>query len=219
MSRDQWYFISSNHQFWTDIPALLVAFHNRVPSLRIFLKRELLWLPIVGIGCWVLDFPFMKRYSQSYLKQHPEKQDQDLTITRRACQRYKDTPVTILNFTEGTRFRPEKHRRQKSPYRHLLRPKAGGFAYALHAMNGKIKTLLDVTIVYPNEPGGLWQFLSGSISKIIIRVEKSLIPEEYLDGDYLNDFSFKTRFQNWVNDCWQKKDELIEHILQQEAPA
>jgi 1-acyl-sn-glycerol-3-phosphate acyltransferase len=215
LSRNQWYFISSNHQFWTDLPALLIVFHNHVPSLKIFAKREILWIPIVGIGCWAIDFPFMKRYSQSYLKQHPEKRGEDLKITRKACERYKDTPVSILNFTEGTRFRPEKHRRQNSPYRHLLRPKAGGFAYALHAMGGRIKTLLDVTIVYPKEPGGLWQFLCGAVSQVIVRVEKSQISEEYLKGDYLNDSSFRTNFQNWVNECWQRKDDLIEQIRSQ----
>jgi 1-acyl-sn-glycerol-3-phosphate acyltransferase len=215
LSRDQWYFISSNHQFWTDIPTLLIVFHDHVPSLKIFAKKEILWIPIVGIGCWALDFPFMKRYSQTYLKQHPEKRGEDLKITRKACERYKDTPVSILNFTEGTRFRSDKHRRQNSPYRHLLRPKAGGFAYALHAMGGRINTLLDVTIVYPKEPGGLWQFLCGAVSHVIVRVEKSHISEAYLKGDYLNDSSFRTYFQNWVNERWQRKDDLIEQIRRQ----
>ncbi|MGD2272222.1 MAG: acyltransferase [Desulfobacterales bacterium] len=215
LDRHQWYFINSNHQFWTDIPVLLMVFRNHLPTLRVFAKREILWVPIVGVACWGMDFPFMKRYSRAYLKQHPEKRGEDLEITRRACQRYKDTPVAILNFIEGTRFRAQKHRGQQSPYRHLLRPRAGGFAYALYAMDGRISTLLDVTIVYPKEPGGLWRFLCGCISQIVVRVEKSQIPEEYLHGNYLKDQDFRTRFQRWVNEGWQKKDELIEQILQQ----
>jgi 1-acyl-sn-glycerol-3-phosphate acyltransferase len=215
LNRDQWYFINSNHQFWTDIPVLFMVFHKHVPSFRIFLKKELLWVPIVGTGCWVMDFPFMKRYSQTYLKNHPEKRGEDLEITRKACERYKEKPVSILNFIEGTRFRSEKHIRQQSPYRRLLRPKAGGFAYALYAMDGRINTLLDVTIVYSNGNAGFWQFLCGSISQVIVRVEKSRIPEEYLNGDYLDDRNFRTRFQNWVNARWRRKDELIEQILTQ----
>jgi 1-acyl-sn-glycerol-3-phosphate acyltransferase len=217
LSRDHWYFINSNHQFWTDIPALFMAFRNQLSTLKVFAKKEILWVPIVGIGCWGMDFPFMKRYSQSYLKRHPEKRGEDMKITRKACERYQDTPVSILIFIEGTRFRPAKHRRQNSPYRHLLLPKAGGFAYALNAMEGRINTLIDVTIVYPRGSGGLWQFLCGSISQIVVRVEKSRIPEEYLKGDYLDDGHFRARFQNWINQRWQRKDELIEQILAQES--
>ncbi len=155
----------------------------------------------------------MKRHSQSYIKKHPDKRGKDLMITRKACERYKDRPVSILNFIEGTRLRSEKQKRQQSPYRHLLRPKAGGFAYALHAMDNRITTLLDATIVYPDGWGGFWYFLCGRISKIIVRVEKCQIPQEFLNGDYLNDHNFKTNFQNWINERWEKKDELIEKIM------
>ena len=31
----------------------------------------------------------------------------------------------------------------------------------------------------------------------------------------MDDRNFRTRFQNWVNERWQRKDELIEQILTQ----
>ena len=134
----------------------------------------------------------------------------DLETTRKACERYRHTPVAILNFIEGTRFTKEKHARQQSPYRHLLRPKAGGFAFALAAMDGKIRNMLDVTIIYPPAPFTFWDYLCGRIEKIAVWIEKIPVPADFLRGDYLNDESFRDRFQAWVSALWQQKDDFIE---------
>jgi hypothetical protein len=50
-----------------------------------------------------------------------------------------------MNFVEGTRFTPAKHAAQQSPYKHLLKPKAGGLALALHVLGDRFDSLLDVT--------------------------------------------------------------------------
>src|SRR3546814_11538901 len=73
----------------------------------------------------------------------------DSDATRRACLRFRDPPVAVMNFVEGTRFTALKHQAQRSPYRHLLRPKAGGVAQVLSAMGELLHGVLDVTIVYP----------------------------------------------------------------------
>ena len=217
LQRDRWYFVNSNHQAWTDIPVLFTVFYRRIPALKFFLKKELIWVPIIGTACWAFDFPFMKRYSVAYLKKHPEKRGKDLEATRKACELYKYKPAAIINFIEGTRFTAEKHRRQNSPYRHLLRPKAGGMAFALHAMDGKIKDLINVTIVYPDRRIQLWDFLGGRISRIIIRVQQSRIPEEFLLGKYQKNSEFKKRFQIWLNQQWQVKDAQMKQIIQEES--
>jgi 1-acyl-sn-glycerol-3-phosphate acyltransferase len=36
-------------------------FHGRIPFLKFFLKQELIWVPVIGLAWWALDFPFMKR--------------------------------------------------------------------------------------------------------------------------------------------------------------
>ena len=155
----------------------------------------------------------MKRYSKKFLDAHPEKRGTDLETTKKMCERYRHTPVTILNFIEGTRFTPQKHSRQHSPYRRLLRPKAGGFAFALNAMDGKIKRMLDVTIVYPDGPHTFWDFLCGRVSHIIVRVKEQIIPDRFLHGNYMSDAVFREDFQMWVGDLWHAKDELIEKLL------
>ena len=137
----------------------------------------------------------------------------DLETTRRACERYRHTPVSILNFIEGTRFTPEKHARQGSPYRHLLKPKAGGFAFTLAAMDGRIREILDVTIIYPHRELTFWDYLCGRVEKIMVRVRKIPVPEQFLEGDYENDRDFRDAFQSWVSRLWRGKDDLIaEHV-------
>lgn len=213
LRKDEWYFVNSNHQSWTDIVVLLRTFGNKIPFPKFFLKKELAWIPILGSAWWALDYPFMKRYSKSYLERHPGMRGKDLETTRKMCERYAHAPVAILNFIEGTRFTPEKQEEQKSPYRHLLKPKAGGLAFALAAMDGKIKKILDVTILYPDGSARFWDFLCGRVSRIVVRVKEHLIPEEFLRGDYRGDEQFRENFQAWVRDMWNKKDELLEEMI------
>ena len=210
LSRKEWYFLNCNHQSWADILVLLVTFHGHIPFFKFFLKKQLIRVPLLGTAWWALDYPFMERFSKDFLEKNPYMKGKDLETTRKACARYRHTPVAILNFIEGTRFTKEKHARQQSPYRHLLRPKAGGFAFALAAMDGKIRNMLDVTIIYPPAPFTFWDYLCGRIETIAVRIEKITVPADFLQGDYLNDESFRGRFQAWVSELWQQKDDFIE---------
>jgi len=214
LRRDEWYFINCNHQSWADLPILMQTFEHRIPFYKIFAKKQLVWLPIIGQALWALDYPFMERYSREALARHPSKRGQDLANTRRLCRRYREAPVSILNFIEGTRFTPAKHRTQQSPYRHLLRPKAGGFAFALAALEGRITRLLDVTIAYPEGDTRFWAYLGGRIRRIVIRVRTIDIPERFLNGDYEEDAAFREAFQRWVRDLWAAKDALLDQLME-----
>lgn len=212
LRRDEWYLVGSNHQSWVDIVVLQRVFNHRIPFLKFFIKQPLIWVPVLGGAWWALDFPFMQRHSAAYLAQHPEARDQDWETTRLRCERFRDTPTTILNFLEGTRFRPDKHARQQSPYRHLLRPKIGGMAFTLEAMPDRLRTLLDVTLVYPDGPCTFGDLLMGRIRRVIVRVRQLTIPAELLGGDYRNDPEFRTVTQNWISQIWAEKDALIEEL-------
>ncbi len=213
LSLDDWYLVISNHQSWADIFVLQSIFNRRIPFLKFFIKQELIWVPVIGLAWWALDFPFIKRYSKEYLQKHPEKRGQDLEATRKACRKFLTTPISVMNFLEGTRFTDEKYGRQQSPYQHLLRPKAGGIALVLNAMGSAIQTMLNVTIVYPDGIPTFWDYLSGRTPNIIVRVEKSAIPPHFVQGDYMNDPEFKIEFQNWINALWQEKDDLIDQLI------
>lgn len=210
-----WYLLTSNHQAWTDILVLFKTLETKVSPIRYFLKEELRWVPILGQACWLLDFPFMKRHSAKAIARHPELRLQDINTTRRACEKFKKIPITMINFAEGTRFTTAKHQKQKSPYTHLLKPKAGGLAFALTAMDGQIKQILDITILYSPHRANFWDFCCGKIKKITVVLNVIPITEEWT-GDYLDDKEFRQRFQVQVNHLWQKKDALISQLLSQE---
>jgi len=212
----EWYLLLPNHQSWVDIFALMKAFCRKIPMLKFFLKWELAWVPFLGFIWKVLDFPFMKRYSRETLMKKPHLKGKDLEKTRKACEKFRDIPVAIINFVEGTRFTPAKHKKQKSPYRHLLKPKAGGIAFVLGAMGDQLNRILDVTIVYPGGVVSFWQFLCGKAKKIVVRVRDLPVAPELI-GDYFNDKAFKEGFQHWLNELWAHKDNEIEEILRREA--
>jgi len=213
LKRDDWQLVSSNHQSWVDIVVLQRVFNRRIPFLKFFIKQPLIWMPVLGGVWWGLDFPFMKRHSADYLARHPEARDQDWETTRRICARFRDTPTTLLNFLEGTRFRLDKHTRQESPYRHLLRPKAGGLAFALEALTDRLHTLLDVTIVYPEGRSTFPDLLLGRIHRVIVRVRSLDIPAELRGGDYRGDPEYRAAIQRWLGQIWAEKDALIEELL------
>ena len=213
LSYDDWYLVISNHQSWVDIFVLQHVFNKKIPFLKFFLKQELIWVPVIGLAWWALDFPFMKRYSKEQIARNPELRGKDLETTRKACERFKTTPVSVMNFLEGTRITPAKHQKQESPYRHLLKPKAGGIATALAVMNERMRTLLNVTIVYPNGKASFWEFLCGQTPRIIVHVEKLTVPQRFLRGDYLNDANYREQFQTWVWKMWEQKDALLNSYI------
>ena len=213
LRKDTSYLAVSNHQTWVDIPALIESLNRRTPFFKFFLKKELIWVPLLGLAWWGLDYPFMKRYSKAFLDKHPELKGKDLEITKAACELFKRQPVTVVNYLEGTRFTEAKHREQQSPYRYLLKPKAGGVAFVLAALGEQLDALLDVTIVYPgNKAPGFWALLNGSISRVIIDIRVRELDPALWAGDYENDPQFRQTVQAWVNQVWEEKDQRIEQL-------
>ncbi|MDU4254299.1 acyltransferase [Pseudomonas sp.] len=215
---DHSYLVTSNHQSWVDILVLQYQLNRRIPLLRFFLKQELIWVPVIGLCWWALDFPFMKRYTKAYLAKHPEKKGKDLETTRKACAKFSRIPVAIFNFLEGTRFTQAKHDEQKSPFPHLLKPKAGGIAFVLDAMGEQLRTLVNVTIHYPDGRPTFWCLLSGRLRSVVVRFEEMEIPRQFIGRSYDQDEGYRAEFQLWVNQLWERKDQLLAQ-LHREFPA
>lgn len=204
------YLVCCNHQSWNDILVLMKAFGRKAPFFKFFIKQELIWVPVLGLAWWGLDYPFMKRYTPEQIARDPSLKGKDLETTRKACERYQGQPVLILNFLEGTRFTPAKHERQQSPYRHLLKPKAGGYAFTLAAM-GQLE-LLDVTIVYPGGAQGFWEFVQGHVRRVVVEVRRLELPPELAAGSYEGDAEYRKRFQDWIAALWAEKDRRIAEL-------
>ncbi|MCR4533015.1 acyltransferase [Shewanella xiamenensis] len=215
LNQNSWYLLISNHLSGFDIAAQTYLLRNHIPMLKFFLKKELIYVPIMGLGCWALDMPFMDRTSPAKLKKNPKLKGKDLATTRRACEKFKNMPTSIINYVEGSRFTEDKRQRQGSPYRHLLRPKAGGIAFTLSAMGEQFTNLLDVTLVYPDAPDDvLFGVMNGKVRKIIVRVRALPVPQ--VDASrYFSESEYRVEFQRWLNQVWAEKDDQIAALLQQ----
>ena len=200
---NRWYLVLANHQTWVDILVMQKIFFRKIPFLKFFLKKELFWVPVLGLAWWALDYPFLER-SSSTLK--------DIETTKNACEKFRKVPVSVMNFVEGTRFTMEKHSEQHSPYSRLLKPKAGGIALVLATMGEQLHSILDVTIAYPEGAKSFWAFLCGEVSEIKVKVESLPIDEE-VSGDYFKDREFRKRFRDWLNALWVKKDKTLAALL------
>lgn len=215
LHKQGWYLLISNHLSGFDIAAQTYILRNNIPMLKFFLKKELLYVPIMGLGCWALDMPFMNRTSPEKLRKNPKLKGKDLQTTRRSCEKFKTIPTSIINYVEGSRFTIDKQARQNSPYRYLLKPKAGGIAFALSAMGEQFDALLNLTIVYPDAPKDILSgVMHGKVNKVIIRIEALPVPQ--VDSNqYFNDGQYRASFQRNLNDIWQQKDDLIHQLLEQ----
>ena len=194
LEKKEWYLVISNHQSWVDILALQTTLNQRIPMLKFFLKQELIWVPFLGLAWWALDFPFMKRYSKLEIQAKPHLKGKDLESTKKACEKFKHTPVSIINFVEGTRFTPQKKALQRdNNFTHLLNPKAGGIAFILGSMGEHLNKIIDVTIVYPGKAPTFWEYISGRVNKIVIDFQVIQLTDS-LTGDYFNDPEYKKYF-------------------------
>ena len=206
LKRDGWYLVIANHRSWVDILTLQTVLNRRVPFLKFFIKDSLRWVPILGLAWWALDMPFMKRYSKEQIARRPELRGTDLKATQRACEKFRDHPTAIINFVEGTRFTPAKRDSTRSPYQHLLRPKAGGIAFVIDALGPILRDVLDVTIVYPEGDASLWDVCCGRVTRIVVDVRRRGMPVRQAAGDYIADGDFRGRFQDWLSALWAEKD-------------
>jgi len=214
--RDGHLLVLCNHQSWVDIPVLQKLFNRRLPLLRFFLKSQLIWVPLLGLAWWALDFPFMKRYTRAQIERRPELAGRDIQATRRACAKFRHIPVAVMNFAEGTRFTPAKHAAQKSPFPHLLKPRGGGIAFVLDAMGESIERIVDVTIAYPGwdrSRPGLVDLCANRIEEIRVAIRTMPVPEFVRGLDYQNDSEDRRRFQEWVNQLWAEKQRGMEALL------
>ena len=218
LTTKDWYLVISNHQSWVDILVLQRVFNRKIPFLKFFLKKELIWVPFIGIAWWALDFPFMRRYSKAFLTKNPHLKGKDLETTKKACEKFQHKPVSVMNFIEGTRFTEQKWQKSGETYSKLLPPKAGGIAFVLSAMGTRLTRLVDVTIHYPEGTPSYWDFVSGKVSNINVNIKTILIEELFTKSIFsascLDDPEQKKIFQEWLNQVWQSKNAELESMEQ-----
>jgi len=175
-----------NHQSWFDIPILHHVVTGQGPILKFLIKRQLIWVPIIGWMCYALDFPRLNRGGSGSAR----KQDFD-AIEAASSSLHKERGALLI-FAEGTRITDEKHLNQKSPYKELLIPRPGGLKIAL-ATAPLDSPVLDITIDYKGGETNFWKCLHGANRDIDIHI-KEHNSSEILDA------------RSWLIDRWEEKD-------------
>jgi 1-acyl-sn-glycerol-3-phosphate acyltransferase len=201
------YLVICNHQSWVDIFILQRVFFRRIPLLKFFLKHELLYVPLIGLAWWALDFPFLRR--QISVKG----MENDLRAARKACERFRDLPISLVSFIEGTRFGGDKHKTQRSPYRHLLKPKLGALGMSVATLADHVDQLIDVTIAYPNGVPSLWDLLAGRVEGVQVFVQTVTIPEALTDAALIGKREWHLGMGRWIQSLWHDKDVLLTKVL------
>lgn len=211
------YLLMSNHQSWVDTSIVQYISENRLPLTRFFTKFELIYIPVIGQAFYFLDFPMMRRHSKEAIAKNPALKGKDIEEAKRACALLKDKPFTLLNYLEGTRFTQDKHDKQQSPYKYLLKPRAGGLSLAINALGKEMDGILDMTIVYPDGVPTYSDLWKGNIKRLGVDVRHVEIPDALFDavknGGYEHDEAIKAQMFAWIEEMWHQKDKRISAML------
>ena len=179
--------VVSNHRSWFDILVIQEVITGRGPILKFLIKRELVYVPVVGWICLALDFPRLNRGRDEAGR------EKDFASVAAAASRVNETPCALMNFAEGTRFTIAKRDRLGSDYDHLLNPKTGGFRIMLGALSADI---LDITLVYPVDDITFWRCLSGELKSVEIFIDR--YPRSSVEEP-----------RDWLDERWRQKEQRI----------
>lgn len=206
------YLLISNHLSGIDILVLSVVFHRKTPTMKFFMKKELLWtLPFAGLATWILGYPFMERHTSTQIRKNPELKNKDIETTKKACKKFIEHPSTIMNYVEGTRFSEEKRIQKDSPYQHLLKPKTTGIAIVANELHKELGGIIDATLAYKPKKISFWKFACGDFKELVCHYRLLPITPELL-GDYYQDRQYRKQIQAWLNAIWQEKDQRLQTI-------
>ena len=205
LDRNRACIVVANHRSWADVFLIQSALARRGPVVKFLCKRELAWIPILGLIFVVFDFPVVRRRAASGpitgattdAMTEAQRRAADRRRVHDACQTLRSRPAAMLSFVEGTRFTRAKHARAGSPYRALLPPRAGGFEAIVQALAPDDAPVVDLTLVYPDRCG-FWAFLGGAAGAISVHAER-LTMREVLDAGP----------RDWLEARWRRKDEVL----------
>ena len=206
------YLALCNHQSWSDIFILQHLLNRKTPIIKFLVKRELMYLPVVGLICWAYDFPLLNRGNQTIKSPDKSFRMNDSKTLSKSLARFLLSSATIMNFAEGTRFSPLKAKRQKSPYRYLLKPKAGGLIAIYKMMGQELAAVLDFTVVYDSPRPTFWRFIGGKIPRVKVHLD-TILSEELKENFGMPESNFDPDcVAEWINQRWEQKNRKIEHL-------
>ncbi|MXY54989.1 MAG: hypothetical protein F4029_14375 [Gammaproteobacteria bacterium] len=194
--------VLANHRSWADILLVQSVISRRGPIVKFLCKRELAYIPVLGMIFLAFDFPVLRRRARrSWSEQR--RRDDDRRRVREACATLHRFPAAMLSFAEGTRFTERRHALARSSYRFLLPPRTGGFAAIVEALRPLDAPVVDLTIGYP-QPTTLWRFLGGEAGDVAIDAKRCTMREVLEAGPHA-----------WLERTWRDKDAKLDALLAQ----
>lgn len=205
--------ILANHRSWVDILVLQSLLNKRDVPIQFIVKRELIFMPLIGLICWAYGYPFVDRASLKTDRKKPVKVKKDFNRIADNLEKGSGSSLCLINFVEGTRFSPLKVKKFDSIYRHLLNPRVGGLHYILKNYGEKLHVILDFTIAYEHAEPIFWKFLAGQCKKIRIHLRK--IPMVSLAKKLGSNFEELeiSQVREWIKELWVEKDAKIDDML------
>lgn len=195
-ARDVPCIVIANHRSWADVFLIQSAVARHGPIVKFLCKRELVWIPLLGLIFLAFDFPMVRRRGSRSLPES-ERRAADRRRVREACETLRTRPAAMLTFVEGTRFTREKHARSASPYRTLLPPRAGGFEAIAESLEGDSAVVLDMTLDY-SHTAAFWAFLGGVAGEVEVRAQAFPLHEVLHAGP-----------RHWLEARWRAKDAAL----------
>lgn len=192
--------VLANHRSWADILLVQSVISRRGPIVKFLCKRELAYIPVLGLIFLAFDFPILRRRARRTFSEQ-RRRDDDRRRVREACEILHRFPAAMLSFAEGTRFTEPRHAFARSPYRFLLPPRVGGFAAIVAALRPLDAPVIDLTIGYPR-PTTLWRFLGGDAGDVAIVAKRFAMREVGEAGT-----------GPWLEDRWRDKDATLATVL------
>lgn len=171
LDRERACIVVANHRSWADIFVLQSVVARQGPIIKFLCKRELAWIPILGLIFVAFDFPMLRRRGRAGPEPARPRGQGDIDRVRQACAVLGEAPAAMLAFVEGTRYTEAKRDRLASPYRHLLPVRAGGFGAILESVDSPGAAVVDVTLAYP-QAASFWRFLGGAAGPIDVRADR-----------------------------------------------
>ncbi len=171
--------IIANHISAVDILVCQAIFTDYCP-VRFLVKKEVLFVPIIGQICYAYDMPFLDRKGRK-----------DKEKVRSLAKKIEKGQGSILLYPEGTRFSKKK----KKDFENVLNPKVGGLSILLQESSSE-DSVYDLTIQYPQRKNIFWKVLSGQLKEITIDIDHFKVGE-------INDV------RTWLNNRWKIKESKI----------
>lgn len=180
--------VISNHQSWFDIFVLQALFTCNGPILKFVVKKELLWVPVVGWICLVMGFPRLDRSGGM-------QRVKDLGVIREASRKQAEESGALLFFPEGTRFTEKKRVRQDSKYENLLETRSGGFRAIQESVSPDTQ-VIDVSVFYRDGDENCWRCLGGSVKKVQVKINHFTMSQVREPAEWLQERWLEK--ENWL---------------------